>query len=476
MPFLRGALETKRLLIKSFQSRILSMTLLQAEKESMTIGRPLVICTFARTLLKLSMKVLCSADEIGGIKEVLCGKGTDTSIKDARQPQSVKSIEEAQQSPKTKILQMVDYKSKYLIVCRLGGHLDIYDLNENYKKRKSIKVPVGQNEKLVSLVTVESLDLILVATEGSKVYIFPLNDIEKELEPVEVCLPGDKSISAFVSNPYETGVFAYGGQENDVRIVRLFEADKGPHLNYKTEPEVLFTARNVRNDYLDLRVPIWITGILFLQSKSKGYQFITTTRYGQMRLYDTVHGRRPILDRKLCDSPIISLNHGETEEEIIITDTRNLVCKYSLVRCLEKAFEDPTKSSSHTDKDSEPLTLGKYSAGANTGAIYGVDIVEDYIATGGLDRYLRIYNLEDRDLLAKVYLGTQVTSVVILEGESDADGVSNSAQPVEIKKRRRKIHSDQPQNSDESDDELWKQLDENRQSKEKKRTNIKQKN
>lgn len=421
------------------------------------------------------MRVLCSADEIGGLKEVLCGKGTDTSVKDARQPESVKSIEEAQQSPKTKILQMVDYKSKYLVVSRLGGSLEIYDLKENYKKRKSLKVPVGENEKLVSLVALESLDLILVAMETSKIYIFSLSEIDEEIEPVEVCLPGGKNISVFVSNPYEIGVFAYGGQENDVRIVRLFEAgfDKGSLLNEKVKPEVLFTARNVRNDHLDLRVPIWITGILFLQSRSQGYQFITSTRYGQMRLYDTAHGRRPILDRKLCESPIISLNHGETEEEIIISDTRNLVCKYSLVRCLKKAFEDPTKSSSHTDKESEPLTLGKYSAGGNTGAIYGVDIVEDYIATGGLDRYLRVFNLEDRELLAKVYLGTQVTSVVILEGEADD---TMSTHPVEIRKRRRKIRSDQPQNSDESDDELWKELDENRHNTDKKRAKVEQKN
>ena len=42
-------------------------------------------------------------------------------------------------------------------------------------------------------------------------------------------------------------MFAFGGRENDLG---LFDIEK---------QESIFTARNVPNDFLDLRVPVWVS-------------------------------------------------------------------------------------------------------------------------------------------------------------------------------------------------------------------------
>ena len=86
--------------------------------------------------------------------------------------------------------------------------------------------------------------------------------------------------------------------------------------------------------------------------------------------------------------------------------------------------------------------MGKFTGG-NTGATFGVHIYERIVAFAGLDRYLRVFDLESREILAKVYLGVEVSALLILDDEDTED--------EETKKRKRK--------EEEDDEELWNQLD-----------------
>lgn len=429
------------------------------------------------------MKILVTSDDTGAVKEVVCSRGTDTSKQDAKQPTSIKNIcSEPGASVRTRILQMVNFKSTFLIASRLGGSITIYDLNhEEYEMIHTYQLPISNEDKPISLIELEEFDVVLVAFESGKIFAINLNNGNFDLDPIEIQLPGKKGISAFINNPHETGIFACGGKENDTRVIRLFEGKitkevfdtKSKQDFFK--PEVIFTARNVKNDHLDLRPPIWISKILFFKEKPKdGYKLLTSTRYGQIRIYDTTQGKRPIQDYKVCEKPIVTLNFADSEEEIIISDTHDLVAKYSLKQIDSKAFKTHSASAGEITKPVSKL-LGKFSAGGNTGAIVGASIFDDeIISTGGLDRYLRVYDVSSRDIFAKVYLGVQITDVLMLdnedEEEEDTESEVGEKRKKNIEKRRRKALEEENESDEE---ELWNQLEENNKSKiEKKKRRI----
>ena len=84
--------------------------------------------------------------------------------------------------------------------------------------------------------------------------------------------------------------------------------------------------------------------------------------------------------------------------------------------------------------------MGKFTGG-NTGATFGVHIYERIVAFAGLDRYLRVFDLESREILAKVYLGVEVSALLILDDEDTEDEETKNAK------------------EEEDDEELWNQLD-----------------
>lgn len=424
------------------------------------------------------MKILATSDDTGSIKEVICSRGTDTSKQDSIQPKSTRNVcEEEGTSVKTRILQLVNFKSTFLIGSRAGGSVSVYDINhEEYELVHNYQLPVSGDDKPIALIKYEDSDVVFSAYESGRVFVIHLNNGFFDLKPFELQIPGNRPISAFVIHPHEHGVFACGGKENDLRVITMFKGKITEDI-FKKEtcgkfftPTVLFTAKNVKNDHLDLRAPVWISKILFFNEKPKdGYKLITATRYGQIRLYDTTHGKRPAHDYKVCDKPIISLNFADSEqEEIIISDTHNLVAKFSLAQIDSKAYKTNSASAGQIVKPVAKL-LGKYAAGGNTGAIFGIDISDNtLIATGGLDRYLRVYDVKSRDICAKVYLGVQISDVIILDNEDEEEEEAEDQKSSRHKKKRRVLNEE-----DESDEEeLWQALEDNQTNIEKKKRKL----
>jgi len=81
-----------------------------------------------------------------------------------------------------------------------------------------------------------------------------------------------RDVLRFRANPWTENLVATGGKENDLKVWDLQGADR-------TVP--LFQARNVKNTKLDLRVPIAINDIQFLNAD--GNRLITGTAYHQVR-------------------------------------------------------------------------------------------------------------------------------------------------------------------------------------------------
>ena len=104
----------------------------------------------ATTPLDRTMRFFVSADETGNVKEVVCSRGTDTSVKDGQKPELVQSILQKDETTnvKNRIIDMIVYQEKFLIASRLGGLVSVYELfgssevpEENYKLLHTYKLP-----------------------------------------------------------------------------------------------------------------------------------------------------------------------------------------------------------------------------------------------------------------------------------------------------------------------------------------------
>lgn len=393
------------------------------------------------------MKVLVTADESGTVKELVFNRGVDTSKKDGPQPTEVSTVFEKQEdiSLKSRIIRLQQYQD-YFLAARLDGTLRVHSTTKNEEGFYDLihTYTLAQpRDKPVSLSVVD--EFAVVAYELSQVFVVWLKDLKKEALSVKVeGWKNNTTIEAFEANPYEDGVFAYGGKENDLKIVRLFEVSKLKKA-FKAESlstEVIFTAKNVPFDHLGLRVPVWISQIKFFKDSDKdAYKLITATRKGQVRQYDTSVGERPTCDYRVSEKPLMQLAFANADQtEVIVADNHNYVAKLSLTKIDPKGYQIRTATAGILHRPT-PKVLGKFSEGGNTGAIHGVEtnFKSNIVAFGGLDRYLRVFDLEKRTLVAKVYAATQISDILVLEADDE----------------------DESKKTEESDEEdVWDKLDE----------------
>lgn len=414
------------------------------------------------------MKILVAADDTASGKLVECNRGTDTSKQVAPQP---KSIENCFTIPKfnysSRIKHLINYNYRYFIASRIDGTVSVYDYEEDPSAEKTLaedekdeldtkaelfkhlhdyKVPIAASDKPIGLFKLEKLDSISIPYTSGRTFLIYVGDFK--FEPFEIELPNESPIEAFAVNPEHENIIAYGGKEVDLKVLELhdekinssvFKKDYKKHFN----PKVVFAAKNVKNDHLDLRIPIWITNILFFKNDSKNnYKVLTSTHYGHLRIYDSTHGRKPMKNYQVSQDPILTLTFSdEGQKEVIITGPNSLIAKYSLTLIDEKAFKTNSATAGEIVK-AVPKLLGKYTGG-NTGASYAVEVLENVVAVAGLDRYLRVFDVESRELLARVYLGVEVSSLIVLDDEDEEE--------EEVKRKR--------EAEVEEDEELWNQLD-----------------
>ncbi|GME77180.1 unnamed protein product [Ambrosiozyma monospora] len=382
------------------------------------------------------MKILATADDSGSLKLLECYRGTDTSKQTATQPRSITT--HCTESRSTKILQFIVFENKYIIATRLGGTICIYNLDNYELINKFGGLTSDDKENFISLFQLD--DLCYACTNNGQVIIMKpdVEEKQKEKYPIKIQLPGCSTgnVSCFKNDPYHEQVFGYGGKENDLMLVKL--STESPE-----KIETLFKAKNVKNSHLDLRVPIHITKLDFVKpANEKDFNVITVTKYGELRIYDSSKSRKPIASMKISEHSIISLLRV-SDEEIVCSDDHTTIAKYSTVN---------------------GRLLGKFKG--SVGSIQASCQLGKVIATGGLDRYVRVFDLDSRECIVKCYMTTHISGVLILEDDK------NVQEEVESAEREKRARTDDKEGEDtaaeeseqESSDEeeMWARLETNK--------------
>ncbi|XP_064359338.1 WD repeat-containing protein 74 [Dromaius novaehollandiae] len=172
---------------------------------------------------------------------------------------------------------------------------------------------------------------------------------------------------------------ATGGRDNGLKVWDL-----------QRPQEPLFRAKNVRNDWLNLHVPIWDRDLQFLPGSDK---IVTCTGHHQVRLYDpSSPQRRPVLETTFGEHPLTTLSLAPGANSVVVGSARGDLAVIDLrqgrlLRCLKGVAGGVRGLQCHPHR---PL-----------------------VASCGLDRFLRVHGLGDKRPQHKVYLKSRLNCLLL---------------------------------------------------------------
>ncbi|AQZ17890.1 NSA1 (YGL111W) [Zygosaccharomyces parabailii] len=406
------------------------------------------------------MRLLISCQEGGSLKEAVCAVGTDSSVQNAQQPLKVDPIFS---DGADSCVDIMHVSGDNLLLGRRTGLLELLKL-EGYQPLDHISDLLddarmepfySRSKKRVKLkdcfVAFQPLreNHFFLATKSGLIHILKIEDSRRllKIQTLEVIGPLDfAQVCDNWTKRQSKYVFGYGGEENQIKLVEM-EADF-------SKLRQIWEAKNVKNDRLDMRVPVWPTAMKFLEpsrtastvDNKVNYQFVLITHWSYLGHYNTQHGRRPLIYKQLFEdsealehlevvSPLsTSLGNVATDHfrdfAIITTDTKRNVYKF----------------------DINGRLLSKIGRGDISGAASFVKVIEPgYLLEGGLDKYARVYDVRSGERLIKVYAGASIKYITLLDADR-MDPLENQY----VASKRKPVENQ----GEEDADELWKELDE----------------
>ncbi|XP_011330231.1 WD repeat-containing protein 74 isoform X1 [Ooceraea biroi] len=232
---------------------------------------------------------------------------------------------------------------------------------------------------------------ILTAVKSGEVSSWPFNGKE------EILVNAGENLDKMCHSRVQKNIIATGGLENRLK---LFDLEKRT---------LIFSEKNLSHDWLELRIPIWISDLNFLPATQ---QIVTAGRYGHIRLYDPRAQRRPVINTTIQDEALTCLCITPAERHIIVGSGKG---RMNLV--------DLRKSGTI-------LNTYKGFAGGVTGVACSMS--NPYVASVSLDRYLRIHHVDTKEVLKKIYLTSKLTCLVVRSDFSIESIIDDKQKVVEL--------------------------------------------
>ncbi|KAG0347068.1 WD repeat-containing protein 74 [Podila humilis] len=328
-----------------------------------------------------------------------------------------------------------DHAKKHLAVARKNGFVQLLDPKDGTavtefkqtleKVEKNVDtIFVGlfaNNESKVSTLSVGK-DICRMRVHPTQHHVVATAGKEQELTlwDLSVLLKDTSSESSASTSSKKPK-----GKKNQEKQAPVEEPKNGNSATYKSK-EILtsgqiFKAKNVKNDHLDLRVPVWNTDLQYLDSVAIS-KIVVGTRHHQIRVYDTKGARRPAVDAEIGTMPVVAMVNGKDSSEVVFSDTVTNV--YSVL-----------------------LELRQHSAAT-------------HLVTVAMDRCLRVHEMnKTRKLIHKVYLKQRMTAVVVgeftpYETPEDDDEENRGAGDAS----RKSAAGGAGGSDDENVDDLWESM------------------
>ncbi|XGW05198.1 hypothetical protein V3C99_015965 [Haemonchus contortus] len=203
----------------------------------------------------------------------------------------------------------------------------------------------------------------------------------------------------------------------------------------------VWSARNVPLDFLGLEVPIACTDARYVDDSGT---IIEATKVHELRLYDPRAQRRPVKKIPFMDVPITAVSRCYRDNHVLAANSIGEMGLFDL------------RSKVHP--------VCKYKGQA--GAIRSIDAhpTAPYVATCGIDRFVRVHDIDTKKLAHKIYCKTRLNRVLIRSELPSITTVveGNDEEWMELKKEMN-CDSDSASASGSDDDEsvdecTWEKL------------------
>ncbi|KAK6753672.1 hypothetical protein RB195_012951 [Necator americanus] len=216
-------------------------------------------------------------------------------------------------------------------------------------------------------------------------------------------------------------------------LIKTWDMETGKHV---------WSARNVPLDKLGLEVPVMCTDARYVNESGT---IVEATKVHEIRLYDPRAQRRPVKKIPFMDVPITAVSRCYRNNHILAA---NSIGEMGLF-----------------DLRSKINPVCKYKGQA--GAIRSIDAhpTAPYVATCGIDRFVRIHEIDTKKLASKVYCKTRLNRVLIRSELPSLLTVIEKNDEQEWRELKNEMNCDSEDSSgsasdgDESTDECtWKKL------------------
>ncbi|KAG1599896.1 hypothetical protein G6F46_003592 [Rhizopus delemar] len=256
-------------------------------------------------------------------------------------------------------------------------------------------------------------------------------------------------------HPSQTHIFAIGGKDKDLSIYDLDQLveekehvesgttgpqkNTSPHKKNATKNSALiFQAKNVKNDFLDLQQPVWIQDLQFMNKEAT--KIAVSTHYHQFRLYDTKVARRPTMNIEIGKHPIKVLSVGKDFNHVLFADTMGTVGTIDIQTgkrsAQYKGFTGACTALAVTPQATFDEKIDR----------------EQFVISTSLDRFLRVHETSTvyRQLVDKSYLKQRLTCVLVDEDfeyplpskPADEENEDDLWESMEVVKERKRKHQD----------------------------------
>ncbi|KAH0606410.1 uncharacterized protein H6S33_004071 [Morchella sextelata] len=383
-------------------------------------------------------------DDVGQVKIITTTRGIDTSVQTSARAKIV-SFLEPNRNAAIQSMQVLRFRGRDGIIAAAskGGLIRFLDPTvsplapEDEQILHTHQLPGGTDTDIIGLGHTASGILYAATSTGHIEFLTQFADESSTIAVSTHDFPGDFS-AVGVHGEQQSGVpkaVALGGKDRDVEIWESSVSDG------KATWKSVWKAKNVKPTKLGLEVPVWVSNIIFLPcsppppapavvpgkgrrhapapATTEAYRLAVSTHHSHLRLYDTTVSRRPVFTETLSRTPILTLHlHPSTpaDADSPLTSAKESPETTTTLQELHFVYSD---KNGHFGLHSTATrrSLGIYKG--STGAVLATAAEGGLVAGVGFDRYLWVYDGEERDVVSKVYVKTKGTAVVVLDGEDE---------------------------------------------------------
>ena len=284
-----------------------------------------------------------------------------------------------------------------------SSFVDCYDIPD-YDSKK---------EKLVSLY--KNGDKFMTCTNDGALKIWNPKELPNDVRTLVV----GSNLQCTAYNAKDN-LFASGGLENCLKIWDL-----------NVERKVVFRAKNVKPDWLQLRIPINVMQTAFLPESDK---ILTTTGTHNIRIYDPKSNfKKPVLQISFEDHPILAASVCERNPPyFFVGNTRGFAARFD-VRQLKW-----------------PVRCYRGFAGSIRSIV--PHPTEPYVFSCGLDRHLLVHDETVIKPKYKVYLKSRLNCLLASKASVEHEEIKTMTDGKENLKRKNS------EASEDEDDEMWNKM------------------